>query len=101
MILVLKYKWFDMIASGEKKEEYRVQSRHNLEQFWRWADGKSMEIEFRRGYTKTAIKVYCQHAAMMLGRDVDMQGFELREEWGFEPGKDYIVYRWERVENAK
>jgi hypothetical protein len=64
--LVLKAKWFDMIESGEKKEEYR-----DVKQFW-WKriftsyypnldilsnggyNGKHSTVRLRRGYGKNA-----------------------------------------------
>ena len=64
--LTLKKKWFDMIASGEKKEEYR-----ELKDYWfnRLTEdnyplrAKHFDfIIFRNGYTKDApqIKVECK-----------------------------------------
>ena len=55
--LTLKKKWFDMIASGEKKEEYR-----DLKGYWMLRlsnqHGDSFKtfdiIRFRNGYSKTA-----------------------------------------------
>ena len=47
--LTLKKKWFDMIASGEKKEEYR-----EVKPYWnKRLDGKEFDaIKFRNGYAK-------------------------------------------------
>lgn len=63
--LTLKKKWFDMIASGEKKEEYReikpywetqfrlyrgqVLSKSRWESFWK--DTYSLDIESRLSYS--------------------------------------------------
>lgn len=48
--LVLKAKWFDMIKSGEKKEEYR-----NMTDYWHKRIGNRADeitsIVFHRGYT--------------------------------------------------
>ena len=45
--LTLKRKWFDMIASGEKKEEYRVPGPWILSRL----EGKEYDrIEFKNGY---------------------------------------------------
>lgn len=46
--LVLKHKWFDMIACGEKKEEYR-----EIKPFWenRFTKFSYSEVCFHRGYT--------------------------------------------------
>lgn len=58
--LVLKHKWYDMIESGEKKEEYR-----DIKPFWwqriftspfqdnllqGWYDGRFKYVTFYRGY---------------------------------------------------
>ena len=56
--LVLKGKWFDMIASGEKHEEYRLPTLYWRKRLHNW-DRKFTEsttpiVEFRRGYAKDA-----------------------------------------------
>lgn len=50
--LVLKHKWFDMIALGIKNEEYREDN-----EYWnKRLDGKEYKyIRFHRGYTSTTI----------------------------------------------
>ena len=46
--LTLKKKWFDMILSGEKKEEYR-----EIKQYWRKRLNKRHDyIKFTNGYGK-------------------------------------------------
>lgn len=53
--LTLKKKWFDLIASGEKKEEYREPKPYWSKRFI--ADGHIIlydEIHFRNGYSKNA-----------------------------------------------
>jgi hypothetical protein len=51
--LTLKKKWFDMIVSGEKKEEYR-----EIKPYWikrlRHGHSKHKAIKFRNGYAKDA-----------------------------------------------
>ena len=56
--LVLKGKWFDMIASGEKREEYRLPTLYWRKRLHNW-DRKFTEsttpiVEFRRGYASDA-----------------------------------------------
>ena len=46
--LVLKGKWFDMIASGEKREEYRLSTPYWRKRLHNW------DRKFRRGYAKDA-----------------------------------------------
>lgn len=50
--LVLKYRWFDMIASGEKIEDYReIKPYYEGLKNLKWGD----VIIFHRGYTKVRI----------------------------------------------
>lgn len=79
--LTLKKKWFDMIASGEKKEEYRepsdwINSRVNAEKFYD-------AVEFSNGYGPKAPKVTLEY-----------KGFRYRggkEKWGANPLRNYVV----------
>lgn len=81
--LVLKRKWFDMIASGEKKEEYREhkmywKKRLVKDGYWHSQVCKDFDIvRFRNGYAKDApiMDVEC------LGISVEDEG---KKEWGFE-----------------
>ena len=52
--LVLKAKWFDMIASGGKSEEYR-----EIKDYWtsRIFDKEFDTIIFHRGYTATTLEI--------------------------------------------
>lgn len=54
--LVLKGKWFDMIASGEKREEYRMATDYWLERLANWDlhPAGTPVVEFRLGYAKNA-----------------------------------------------
>jgi hypothetical protein len=60
--LTLKKKWFDMIASGEKKEEYR-----EIKPFWitrlkfDLLTTKPFDyVIFRNGYSKNAPQIKCK-----------------------------------------
>lgn len=50
--LVLKGKWFDMIQSGIKREEYR-----EIKSYWtkRLFNKEYSQVKFRRGYTKNSL----------------------------------------------
>jgi len=78
--LVLKKKWFDMIESGEKKEEYR-----EVTPYWmkRLAYDKIDSVKFHLGYTNKCITYVVQYATIGRGK----------EEWGAEPGKYYFIIR--------
>lgn len=56
--LVLKGKWYDMIASGEKKEEYRDYNSYwanRLHRFFCRARGKMHIVSFSRRYKKAGM----------------------------------------------
>ena len=60
--LTLKKKWFDMIASGVKKEEYR-----EMKPYWHkrlMGKKKYDRILFRNGYSKTAPKLLVELIAI-------------------------------------
>ena len=90
LILPIKKKWFDMILSGEKKEEYReikpyyktrfknihLLSRNDLASVW------TEEIIFRNGYSVSSPTLTAT-VRLTIGKG--------RPEWGAEPGKDYYI----------
>ena len=74
--LTLKKKWFDLIQSGEKTEEYWEK---------RFEGVISGKINFKNGYSK--------NAACFI---VELKRIEIREgkeEWGAEKGKKYFVLK--------
>jgi hypothetical protein len=93
--LTLKKKWFDMIASGEKKEEYREKS-----DFWitRICDfDKCLEANSYEHFKDfDAIHFYNGWACSTKYKNfrIKCNGISLKEgnpEWGAEPGKKYFV----------
>jgi hypothetical protein len=86
--LTLKRKWFDMIASGEKREEYRTQSNWILSRL----DGKEYDrIEFKNGYGKNVPPMEVEYLGW---------GFSFgRREWGGggEHGKPFATIYLGRV----
>lgn len=55
MILPIKKKWFDMILSGEKKEEYREIKPYYESRFSKcFKYNRECIITFRNGYGKKA-----------------------------------------------
>lgn len=78
--LTLKRKWFDMIASGEKREEYRtpgpwIDSR---------LDGKDYDlVEFKNGYGADVPTIYARYLGSRYGIG--------NPEWGAQPGQAYRV----------
>ena len=93
--LVLKGKWFDMISSGEKKEEYRDTTPYWRVRIGMWTFHPSRIVAFSRGYTKPTMFFH--------GRDVYTLSVapswrKPHPEWG-EPKTDHWIIRLgERVE---
>lgn len=105
LILPIKKKWFDMILSGEKKEEYR-----DIKPYWdkrfknslyditldSWVNPiiKSAQgnVIFKNGYQKDAPKIRC---FVELSQDYG------KPEWGAEPNKIYYVLKILSAERVK
>lgn len=79
--LTLKRRWFDLIASGEKREEYREPGRWILSRL----EGKEYAaVEFRNGYQPDAPVVRVQYLGWSYGHG--------RPEWGGPgPGGELVV----------
>lgn len=100
LTLPIKKKWFDMILSGEKKEEYRDIKPYYDVRFIKWLGFpkketedvkellrkqetlKNHKIKFQNGYAKNAPYIVADCALSI------KQG---KEDWGAEPGKEYYV----------
>ena len=86
VVLPIKKKWFDMILSGEKKEEYREIKPYYSTRFrnlWRGSliGGEAeRKIMFRNGYSS-------ESPSFIAVCTIDTGPG--KEEWGAEPGKDY------------
>ena len=102
MILPIKRKWFDMILSGEKKEEYReikpyYETRFTnlfkmtvkdgklikiLDPFMEIPDIPVQTITFRNGYSKDspALEAEC---TLSVGKG--------KPEWGAKPDEEYYI----------
>ena len=100
LVLPIKKKWFDMILSGEKKEEYKEVSAYWKTRFsnvfvmypysYLPAGGVLRPILFRNGYRKDSPS-FCALCEL-----VDVR--EGKPEWGAEPGKKYYVLRIIKVD---
>lgn len=80
--LVLKSKWYDMIVSGKKKEEYRAFTEYWEKRIW----DKQKQIEsvvFHRGYTSITHEREVVEFATGGGR----------MDWGANPNKFYFIIR--------
>ena len=87
--LTLKQKWFDLIASGDKKEEYR-----DIKPYWdrRLNNNKFDAIQFRNGYS--------QHApSMLIELKEHLSGLGITE-WGAPEGAAVHILRLGRIIEA-
>ncbi len=105
LTLPIKKKWFDMIVSGEKKEEYREIKPYYISRFnnlftynlyknkknelWYLGD-KSIpeEVIFKNGYKANSPKIKCS-CRLTIGKG--------KEEWGAEPNKEYFILKIEEI----
>ena len=112
LTLPIKKKWFDMIVSGEKKEEYREIKPYYDSRFMNafgfrlvggqmvYGEAATEEIRkpwpvlvvFRNGYSKDSPEVVCK-CTLQFGRG--------KPEWGAEPGKLYYVLKIEKEEEVR
>lgn len=101
LTLPIKKKWFDMIKSGEKKEEYREIKPYYASRFFQInvpdENGKitfsmNTNIIFRNGYRKDSPKIKCY---------VHIESGYGKEEWGAEPNKLYYVLKILNVEEVE
>ncbi len=91
--LVLKGKWYDMIASGEKKEEYRDVKPYwinRLSLFLDKANSKARIVSFSRGYKKAGM--FFEIVSMF------RSGKSHHPEWGEPKTIHFIINLGQRVE---
>ena len=99
--LVLKGKWYDMIESGEKREEYR-----DATSFWKkrianvnnkahTGCDKPIVVAFSRGYKKQDIFFVCN--AILLVKTIT-RWRRRKIEWGEPETPHYVICLGERVE---
>lgn len=94
LTLPIKKKWYDMIISGEKKEEYRELTQYYKSRFKNIFDmytysfiptGQDVkEIIFRNGYSGSSPSCVAE-----VSLDIGVG----KPEWGAEPGKDYYILK--------
>lgn len=108
--LVLKRKWYDMIASGEKREEYRESKKHWWTRIGGWmadsiphGDGfdvmfgehKTMVVAFSLGYRKADMFFVVD---VVLDPDAKYPERTCHPEWGEPDFPHYVIKLGERVE---
>lgn len=108
LTLTIKKKWFDMICSGEKKEEYREIKPYYDSRFEAYipdfCNFKKIEMDmstafvpvadeiiFRNGYRKNSPKIKCK---------VKVRKGYGRADWGAIPNKEYYILEILKVEEV-
>lgn len=90
LTLPIKKKWFDMILSGKKKEEYReITSYYDSRLLGFYTDKMEHQILLRNGYSLKSPTIKCK---------VEISKGIGKEEWGAEPNKEYYVLKILSVE---
>lgn len=86
IVLPIKRKWFDMIKSGEKKEEYR-----EIKPYWNSRIGyltvgirRVVMVLLRNGYKSNSPAIKCK-CVVDIGKG--------KTEWGAEPNTNYYVFK--------
>ena len=100
--LILKGKWYDLIASGVKREEYRVATQYWQKRIENWvlSNKPNHIIEFRRGYRRDAPRMAFSAMAIIKDR---LRWFGMRQaddhpEWGEPRGLHFVLVLGSRVE---
>jgi len=93
LTLPIKKQWFDMIKSGEKKEEYREIKPYYDSRFAKLGVGDNSihEVLFRNGYSSNSPTIKCK-----VKIDIDYGN----PNWGAEIGKTYFVLKILSVEEV-
>ena len=95
LILPIKKEWYDMIKSGEKKEEYRERKPYWTTRFEKYLldkENKPFEVMFRNGYGDDKPTIKC-----LVNIDIDYGKYN----WGANIGEIYYVLRILNVEKIK
>lgn len=104
--LVLKGRWYDMIARGEKREEYRLATKYWRTRLHNWdVKAASPVVEFRRGYARNAPRMafWCMALSTVCGMQpyahVDATVDKTRHpEWGEPEEAHYFIKLGGRVD---
>lgn len=110
LTLPIKKKWLDMIAVGEKKEEYRdIKPYYDARLLTLfgciWVNDELIKsplpelqrepvqkIAFRNGYSKNAPTIIA---------NCELKAGKGREDWGAEPGKIYYILSIKNITSIK
>lgn len=93
--LTLKKKWFDMILSGEKTEEYR-----EIKDYWknRFLTVEAPFVHRFKNYSKIKFtNGYSKNAPFFIIECLGIDYGKGKEDWGVEKGKDYFVIKLGKI----
>ena len=83
--LTIKKPWFDLIASGEKREEYR-----ELKPYWHKRLDKDYDVvQFRNGYTKSSPTCLIELQEVLIGLGII--------EWGAPAGQRVYILKLGKI----
>jgi len=87
LYLVLTHKWFDLIKSGKKTEEYR-----EIKPFWKKLETQKYDyVIFQRGYKKNTEK--------MIAQIIDIEKGLPQKELTYAPGVECYIIRFTELTN--
>lgn len=106
LILPIKKMWFDMILSGEKRDEYREIKEYWTVRIIHW-------LGFQRGESETVLELLKSQGTIKAKPVVLQNGYGRKarqvetmctlsigtgkEEWGAEPGKEYYRFHIQNI----
>ena len=95
--LVLKREWYDMIANGGKRQEYRDITIYWKTRIDRWTEnrkrGKTLVVAFSRGYRKADMFFTVEKVPV-----VTSLGYAPFRQWGEPDTPHFAIHLAERVE---
>lgn len=90
--LILKKKWYDMIDSGVKTEEYRDETPHweRIYSWWRKEFDRPHVVAFQRGYKKPSM--------WFIVDGISNSDVSVNPDWGEPNHPHHILFLGERVD---
>ncbi len=94
-VIVVKKKWYDLIVSGQKKQEYRKCSPRNIEQSFKIADaldenGGECQVKFALGYNSDRPEIIKTITDVSYTNYEDTQAFNARWDAAVQEGGNLL-----------
>lgn len=90
--MTIKRKWFDLILSGEKKEEYRERKKYWIRRLL-YGDDVITHLKLINGYGRDKPYIVVELKGIGVGTG--------KEEWGAIPGEEYFILDLGEITEAK